>query len=50
MESEEFNANALKTAFPDDYQGPEEYATFIKKLGTIYQPLWDRYGKAATGK
>jgi tripartite-type tricarboxylate transporter receptor subunit TctC len=50
MENEEFKANALKTAFPYDYQGPEEYAAFIKKLGTIYQPLWDRYGKAATGK
>jgi tripartite-type tricarboxylate transporter receptor subunit TctC len=50
VESEEFKANALKTAFPYDYQGPEEYSAFVKKLETIYQPLWDKYGKAATGK
>ena len=46
MSTEEFKANALKTAFPSDYQGPEEYASYIKKLDTIYRPLWDKYGKS----
>ena len=32
MNTEEFKANALKTAFPSDYMGPEEYAAYIKKL------------------
>jgi tripartite-type tricarboxylate transporter receptor subunit TctC len=53
MNTEEFKANAVKTAFPSDYQGPEEYAAYIKKLDTIYRPLWDKYGKspdAATPK
>jgi putative tricarboxylic transport membrane protein len=47
MDSDEFKANAQKTAFPADYQGPAEYAAFIKKLDSIYQPLWDKYGKEA---
>jgi tripartite-type tricarboxylate transporter receptor subunit TctC len=47
MDSEEFKANVQKTAFPVDYQGPEAYAAFIKKLDSIYQPLWDKYGKTA---
>ncbi|MEK7826831.1 MAG: tripartite tricarboxylate transporter substrate-binding protein, partial [Thermodesulfobacteriota bacterium] len=46
MNTEEFKANALKTAFPSDYQGPEEYAAYIKTLDTIYRPLWDKYGKS----
>lgn len=47
MESEEFKANALKTAFPSDYQGPEAYAAYMKKLDADYRPLWDEYGKSA---
>lgn len=47
MGTEEFKANALKTAFPSDYQGPEEYAAYIKSLDAIYRPLWDTYGKSA---
>jgi tripartite-type tricarboxylate transporter receptor subunit TctC len=47
MDSEEFKANAEKTAFPADYQGPEQYAAFIRKLDSIYRPLWDQYGKTA---
>lgn len=50
MEMEEFKANAQKTAFPSDYQGPEEYASYIKKLDAIYRPLWDKYGKSAGAK
>lgn len=50
MNSQEFKANAEKTAFPSDYQGPEEYAAYIKKLDSIYRPLWDKYGKTAVGK
>jgi tripartite-type tricarboxylate transporter receptor subunit TctC len=50
MESGEFKANAEKTAFPSDYQAPEEYAAYIQKLDTIYRPLWDKYGKAAVAK
>ena len=46
MNTEEFKAIALKTAFPSDYQGPEEYTAYIKKLDTIYRPLWDKYGKS----
>ena len=46
MSTEEFKALALKTAFPSDYQGPEEYTAYIKKLDTIYRPLWDKYGKS----
>ncbi|MBA4423709.1 MAG: C4-dicarboxylate ABC transporter substrate-binding protein [Syntrophus sp. (in: bacteria)] len=46
MNTEEFKVNALKTAFPTDYQGPEEYAAYIKKLDTVYRPLWDKYGKS----
>lgn len=46
MSTEEFKANALKTAFPYDYQGPEEYAAYMKSLDTIYRPLWDKYGKS----
>ncbi len=49
MDSEEFKANAQKTAFPADFQGPEAYAAFIKKLDSIYQPLWDKFGKTAGG-
>jgi tripartite-type tricarboxylate transporter receptor subunit TctC len=45
MDADEFKANAVKTAFPVDYQGPEEYAAYIKTLGTIYRPLYDKYGK-----
>jgi putative tricarboxylic transport membrane protein len=47
MDSEEFKANAQKTAFPSDFLNPEEYAAYIKKLDTIYRPLWDKYGKTA---
>ncbi len=47
MDSEEFKANAMKTAFPADYMGPEKYTTMFKTLDTIYRPLWDKYGKAA---
>ena len=47
MSTEEFKANALKTAFPYDYQGPEEYAAYMKSLDTVYRPLWDKYGKSA---
>ncbi len=46
MNTEEFKANALKTAFPSDYLGPEEYTAYIKKLDTIFRPLWDKYGKS----
>lgn len=46
VNTEEFKVNALKTAFPTDYQGPEEYAAYIKKLDVIYRPLWDKYGKS----
>jgi putative tricarboxylic transport membrane protein len=50
METQEFKANADKTAFPSDYQGPEEYTAYIKKLDTIYHPLWNKYGKTAVIK
>jgi tripartite-type tricarboxylate transporter receptor subunit TctC len=50
MESQEFKVNADKTAFPSDYQNPDEYAAYIKKLDTIYRPLWDKYGKTAVSK
>ncbi len=46
MSTEEFKASALSTAFPYDYQGPDEYAAYIKKLDAIYRPLWDTYGKS----
>ena len=49
MSTEEFKANALKTAFPYDYQGPEEYAAYMKSLDAIYRPLWDKYGKSPDG-
>ena len=47
MDSAEFKANAEKTAFPSDYQNPEEYIAYIKKLDSIYRPLWDKFGKTA---
>lgn len=47
MDAEEFKANAVKTAFPTDYQGPEEYTAYINTLDTIYRPLYDKYGKSA---
>jgi putative tricarboxylic transport membrane protein len=47
MDSAEFKTNADKTAFPADYQNPEEYTTYIKKLDSIYRPLWDKFGKSA---
>mgnify|MGYP002396293119 CR=1 FL=1 len=50
MESAEFKGNAEKTAFPSHYLGPEAYAAYIKKLDSIYKPLWDKYGKEATAK
>jgi putative tricarboxylic transport membrane protein len=50
MESQEFKVNADKTAFPSDYQGPEEYTDYIKKLDVVYRPLWDKYGKTAVVK
>ena len=46
MSTEEFKALALKTAFPTDYMGPDEYAAHIKKLDATYRPLWDKYGKS----
>jgi tripartite-type tricarboxylate transporter receptor subunit TctC len=46
MNTEEFKANALKTAFPSDFQGPEEYAAYIKSLDAIYRPLWDKFGQS----
>ncbi|MDA8093972.1 MAG: tripartite tricarboxylate transporter substrate binding protein [Betaproteobacteria bacterium] len=49
MSTEEFKANALKTAFPYDYQGPEEYSAYMKSLDTVYRPLWDKFGKSADG-
>lgn len=48
MDSEEFKANAEKTAFPAEYMNPEQHAAFIQKLDTIYRPLWEKYGKTAT--
>jgi len=50
MDSEEFKANAMKTDFPSDFQGPEEYTAFIKKLDGVYRPLWEKYGKEAISK
>ncbi len=50
MDSEEFKANAAKTAFPSDFQGPEEYTAFIRKLEEVYRPLWDKYGQEAISK
>jgi tripartite-type tricarboxylate transporter receptor subunit TctC len=50
MDSAEFKGNADKTAFPSDYQGPDEYTAYIKKLDTIYRPLWDKFGKTAVMK
>ncbi|HSR10570.1 MAG TPA: tripartite tricarboxylate transporter substrate binding protein [Thermodesulfobacteriota bacterium] len=50
MDSEEFKSNAMKTAFPTDFQGPEEYAAFVKKLEAVYRPLWEKYGKDAVSK
>lgn len=47
MSTEEFKANALATAFPSDYMGPEEYAAYMKKLDGEYRVLWDKYGKSA---
>jgi putative tricarboxylic transport membrane protein len=47
MNTEEFKALALKTGFPSDYQGPEEYAAYIKKIDAIYRPLWDKYGDSS---
>jgi putative tricarboxylic transport membrane protein len=47
MDSQEFKANAEKTAFPSDYMNPEDYAAYIKKLETVYRPLWEKYGKTA---
>ena len=47
MSTEEFKANALKTAFPYDYQGTDEYTAYMKKLDTEYRPLWDKFGKTA---
>ena len=44
---EEFKANALKTAFPYDYQGTDEYTAYMKKLDMEYRPLWDKFGKTA---
>ena len=49
MSTEEFKAAALNTAFPYDYQGPEEYAAYMKSLDAVYRPLWDKYGKSADG-
>ncbi|MEW6720819.1 MAG: tripartite tricarboxylate transporter substrate binding protein [Thermodesulfobacteriota bacterium] len=49
MDSEEFKANAEKTAFPAYYLGPEQYGAMMQKLDQAYRPLWDRYGKAAAG-
>ena len=48
MSTEEFKANALATAFPSDYMGPEEYAAYMKKLDAEYRVLWDKYGKSAS--
>jgi len=50
MDSAEFKSNAEKTAFPSDYQNPEEYAAYLKKLEGVYRPLWETYGKSALGK
>jgi putative tricarboxylic transport membrane protein len=50
MSTEEFKANALATAFPSDYMGPEEYAAYMKKLDGEYRILWDKYGKSATAE
>jgi tripartite-type tricarboxylate transporter receptor subunit TctC len=50
MDSQEFKTNADKTAFPSDYQNPDQYAAYIKKLDSMYRPLWDKYGKAAVAK
>jgi len=50
MDSPEFKGNAEKTAFPSDYQNPDEYTAYIKTLDSIYRPLWDKYGKTADVK
>jgi tripartite-type tricarboxylate transporter receptor subunit TctC len=47
MSTEEFKANAIKTAFPYDYMGPEQYTAYMKSLDGVYRPLWDQYGKTA---
>jgi tripartite-type tricarboxylate transporter receptor subunit TctC len=48
MNSEEFKANAEKTAFPAEFMSPEQHTAFIQKLDTIYRPLWEKYGHTAT--
>jgi tripartite-type tricarboxylate transporter receptor subunit TctC len=50
MDSAEFKSNAEKTAFPSDYQNPEQYAAYLKTLEGVYRPLWEKYGKSAMGK
>jgi hypothetical protein len=47
MSTEEFKANAVKTAFPYDYQDTEQYTAYMKQLDVAYRPLWDKYGKLA---
>ncbi len=47
MDSPDFKANAEKTAFPSDFQGPDGYAAMIKKMEGVYKPLWDQYGSTA---
>lgn len=47
MDSPEFKANAEKTAFPADFQGPEAYAASIKRMEAVYKPLWERFGATA---
>ena len=47
MDSPEFKANAEKTAFPSDFQGPDAYAASIKKMEAVYRPLWDKFGATA---
>lgn len=47
MDTEEFKANAVKTAFPYDYQGPDQYASYMKQLDAAYRPLWDAFGKSS---
>lgn len=47
MDSPEFKANAEKTAFPADFQGPDAYAASIKRMEGVYKPLWERFGATA---
>lgn len=47
METQEFKDKAKETAFPADYQNPDQMTKSLENMVPTYKALWDEYRKEA---